>query len=90
MISSFWQSRSAGINDNMRGDGTLLGSSLVIGPGDQGILFQHCSREFGDRAKNQDILRAAERLPTTKDNFCDYPRQKSTMIVFVIIFVAIY
>ena len=62
MISSILQTRSEGVDGNMRGDGTLLGSSLVIGPSDQGILFQYRSREFGDRANKQDVLRAAEKI----------------------------
>lgn len=46
----------------MKGDGTLLGSTLVVGPGEQGILFQHRSREFQDRVDPQDVLKAVQRL----------------------------
>lgn len=62
VIRSFLNASLEGVNGNMKGDGTLLGSSLVVGPGDQGILFQYRSREFGDRANIKDILRAVENI----------------------------
>lgn len=59
---SSWSAHSAGITGNMKGDGTLLGSTLVVGPGDQGILFQHRSREFQDRVDPQDVLKAVKEM----------------------------
>ena len=34
------------------------------GPGDQGILFEYRSKEFGDHADPQDILAAARKIKT--------------------------
>ena len=59
---SFWSAQSAGVAGNMKGDGTLLGSALVVGPGEQGILFQHRSREFQDRVDPQDVLKAVKEI----------------------------
>ena len=59
---SFWQSYHKGFHGNMAGDGTLLGSTLVVGPGDQGILFQYRSAEFGDHADPSDVLAAAKQI----------------------------
>lgn len=63
-IKSNWQASSS-VEGNFKGDGTLLGGSLVIGPGNQGILFQHQSREFGDRANWEDIVEAVEKIEST-------------------------
>lgn len=65
VICSFLSASLEGVNGNMKGDGTLLGSSLVVGPGDQGILFQHRSREFGDRANVKDILKAIKNIKSS-------------------------
>lgn len=62
---SFRGAQSAGVTGNMKGDGTLLGSTLVVGPGEQGIIFQHRSREFQDRVNPQDILKAVGEIRTS-------------------------
>lgn len=62
---SHWNAHSAGVDGNMKGDGTLLGSTLVLGPGDQGILFEHRSREFQDRVDPQDVLNAVRKIRTS-------------------------
>jgi hypothetical protein len=36
----------------------LITGVFVIGPADQGILFQHEEKEFGDHADLKDILEA--------------------------------
>ncbi len=58
-LKSSWQTTAQG---NLKGDGTLLGGTMVIGTGDQGILFQHQSREFGDRADLDQILAAVQKI----------------------------
>lgn len=62
VIRSFLNASLEGIRGNTKGDGTLLGSSLVVGPEDQGILYQYRSKEFGDRADVEDILKAVETI----------------------------
>ena len=59
-----WSAHSSGVAGNMKGDGTLLGSTVVVGPGDQGILYEHRSRVFGDRADPQDVLKAVKKIET--------------------------
>ena len=39
-----------------------LGGTIVIGPGDQGILFEYHSMEFGDHADRNDILEAVKKI----------------------------
>jgi len=39
-----------------------IGGTVVVGPGDQGILFEHHSMEFGDHAKHTDILEAVKKI----------------------------
>ena len=60
-----WSAQSAGVEGNMKGDGTLLGSSLVVGPGDQGILHQYRSKIYGDRANPVEILKAVKQIKNT-------------------------
>ena len=60
-LMAFRQASST-VEGNLKGDGTLLGGSLVVGPGNQGIIFQHQSRGFGDRAKLEDIVKAIENI----------------------------
>lgn len=37
----------------------------VIGPGEQGILFQYHEKEFGDHADLKDIMAAVESIKST-------------------------
>jgi len=46
----------------MKGDGTILGSTLVVGPRDQGILYEFRSSEFGDMADTQEVLKAVKKI----------------------------
>ena len=59
-----WSAHSSGISGNMKGDGSLLGSTLVVGSQDQGILYEHRSRVFGDRADPQQVLDAVKKIKT--------------------------
>ena len=63
VLISSWRAYSAGFHGNFKGDGTLLGSSLVVGPGDAGILYEHHSEEFGDHADMVAVRKAVERMP---------------------------
>lgn len=55
-------SKQKGINGNMKGDGSLLGGVFVIGPGDQGILYEHREMDFGDHANLTQVLEAANKI----------------------------
>lgn len=56
-----------GVEGNLNGDGTLLGSVFLIGPGDQGILYEHREMEFGDHFNSTEILEALKNIKTTTD-----------------------
>lgn len=62
VIQSCWRAYRGGFSGNMEGDGTLLGGSLVVGPGEQGVLFEYHSVEFGDHAPHEDIVEAVSRI----------------------------
>ena len=62
VIRAGWRSLSAGFRGNMRGEGTILGSTLVVGAAEQGILFQHRAKVFGDHADTEKVLEAARRI----------------------------
>lgn len=50
------------IPGNHEGIGRLLGGVYVIGPGNQGILYQHQEQEFGDHADLQHVLNAVKSI----------------------------
>ena len=59
------RARSGGFSGNLEGDGTLLGATLVLGPGEQGILYQYQATEFGDHAPLENITASVDRIPST-------------------------
>lgn len=63
---SVWQNmrraNQKGVEGNLKGDGTLLGSVFLIGPGNQGILYEHREMEFGDHHDNAELLAALEKV----------------------------
>ena len=40
----------------------ITGGSVVVGPADQGIIFEYHSMEFGDHADPSDVLEAMGRI----------------------------
>uniref|UniRef100_A0A0B7B8W8 Peroxiredoxin-like 2A n=1 Tax=Arion vulgaris TaxID=1028688 RepID=A0A0B7B8W8_9EUPU len=56
------QNRRAGVEGNMKGEGRILGGVFVIGPGSQGIIFEHREKEFGDYADTTEVLKAVEKI----------------------------
>jgi len=50
------------IENNLEGEGRLLGGVFVIGPGDQGIIFEHRESEWGDHANHSAILEAVKKI----------------------------
>ena len=62
MWKAYWRTYHKGFQGNLHGDGTLLGSTLVVGPGNQGVVFQYRSAEFGDHADPKDVLAAAKQI----------------------------
>jgi len=59
------RAKEKGIEGNLKGDGTLLGSVFLIGPGSQGILYEHRELEFGDHHNSTELLAALEQINMT-------------------------
>lgn len=59
---SFIRARRRGVVANFEGEGRLLGGLFVIGPGNQGVLFEHYEEFFGDRVTNQQVLEAVDKI----------------------------
>ncbi|CAH1794450.1 unnamed protein product [Owenia fusiformis] len=51
-----------GVDGNLKGEGRLLGGCYVIGPGDQGILYQHQENSFGDTSNTTEVLEAVKKI----------------------------
>lgn len=60
--SNFARNRQKGVDGNLEGEGRLLGGVFVVGPGQQGILFEHREKEWGDLANNTDIITAVRKM----------------------------
>lgn len=51
-----------GVKGNMAGEGRILGGVYVVGPGEQGILFEHREKEFGDYANLTAVMDAVKQI----------------------------
>mmetsp|Transcript_20734 Transcript_20734/g.42153 ORF Transcript_20734/g.42153 Transcript_20734/m.42153 type:complete len:89 (-) Transcript_20734:366-632(-) len=58
---SWKRAKEKGVDGNLKGEGLKLGGVFVIGPGKQGILFEHKEKTWGDNVmtSNEDALKAA-------------------------------
>lgn len=56
-----------GTPGNSKGEGRLLGAVFVIGPGNQGIVFQHHEKVIGDLANLDDIKDAISKVNLPRD-----------------------
>ncbi|CAG2239232.1 Peroxiredoxin-like 2A [Mytilus edulis] len=65
VMKNIYRVKKKSIPGNMIGEGRLLGGVYVIGPGEQGILFQYHEKEFGDHADLKDIMAAVENIKST-------------------------
>jgi len=59
---SVFRARGKKMEGNMKGEGRLLGGVFVIGPNDDGIVFEHREAEFGDHANLTDIMSAVKKM----------------------------
>jgi len=55
-----YAAKQDGVSGNLNGDGSLLGGVYVIGPGDQGILYEHREGDFGDQFNPEKLLQALQ------------------------------
>jgi len=59
---NIYKSKQLGTPGNLIGDGTLLGSVYVVGPGDQGVLFEHREGTFGDNCNTTGVMEAVQKI----------------------------
>jgi len=63
------RAKGKGVSGNMEGEGRLLGGVYVLGPGTQGILYEHREGEWGDIANMTNIEDALLTMnPAKKEN----------------------
>jgi hypothetical protein len=55
-----------GVEGNLKGEGTKLGGVWVIGSGDQGVLFQHNEKKWGDIAVPEMVMAAVANIQTAQ------------------------
>jgi len=65
---NIFRANAKGVQGNLKGDGTLLGSVFLIGPGQQGILYEHREMEFGDHFNETQLLAALKNIPVEESN----------------------
>jgi len=54
--------RKITVAGNMKGEGFILGGVIVVGPGDQGLIFEHLEKTVGDRVDVKDVMEAVEKI----------------------------
>nr|ACO12061.1 C10orf58 homolog precursor [Lepeophtheirus salmonis] len=55
-----------GVSGNLEGDGSLLGGTFVMGPGSEGVLYEHRETYFGDHVNMTEVLSIAKSLKKTQ------------------------
>lgn len=50
--------------NNLKGEGWIMGGVLVLGSGDQGILFEHLEAKVGDRCDIDKVMEAVAKIST--------------------------
>ena len=66
--SNFFRARGGGFSGNLEGEGRLLGGVFVVGPADQGVLFEHREKVWGDHADPKDVRAAVENIKTSSND----------------------
>ena len=47
---------------NMKGEGWVMGGVLVVGPGEQGILYQHIEAKVAERCDIDKVMEAVQKI----------------------------
>jgi len=65
-LPSVWKNiiraKKKGVQGNMEGEGRLLGGVIVVGPANQGVLFVHLEKVWGDRADTDEVIKACQKM----------------------------
>jgi len=56
------RAKKKGVTGNFEGEGRILGGLFVVGPGDQGILYEYREAVFGDHAPLEEVMAAAKEI----------------------------
>ena len=54
--------KSSKVSSNLKGEGWIMGGVLVVGPGDQGILYEHLEAKVGDRCDIKKVMEAVAKI----------------------------
>ena len=47
---------------NMKGEGWVMGGVLVVGPGDQGLLYEHIEAKVAQRCDIDEVMEAVNKI----------------------------
>lgn len=61
-FSKLGEFRRAQVTGNMKGEGWVMGGVLVVGPGEQGILYEHVEAKVGDRCDIDQVMEAVQKI----------------------------
>lgn len=59
LLSKYRKIKQSG---NMKGEGYQMGSVMVVGPGDQGILYEKLETSLADRCDIDDVMAAVNKI----------------------------
>lgn len=59
--------RKANVSGNTKGEGWVMGGVLVVGTGDQGILYEHLEKKVGDRCDIDKVMEAVGKVTPITD-----------------------
>jgi len=59
---NIYKSKQLGTAGNLEGDGYHLGGVFVLGPGEQGIVFEHREGSWGDNVNTTQVMEAVEKM----------------------------
>ncbi|KAK3090591.1 hypothetical protein FSP39_012944 [Pinctada imbricata] len=62
VLRNGYRAYSKGIPGNVKGEGRLLGAVYLIGKGNEGLIYQHQEKEFGDIVKLEDLRKALQKI----------------------------
>jgi len=59
---NIYRSKKLGTDGNLEGDGYHLGGVFVLGPGEEGIVYEHREGSWGDNVNTTEVMNAVEKM----------------------------
>jgi len=59
---NIYRSKKLGTAGNLKGDGYHLGGVFVLGPGEEGIVYEHREGSWGDNVNTTEVMNAVEKM----------------------------